>query len=72
VVSAPTLIFETLHGSRAYGLAREGSDTDLEGVVVPTSGGALLRAGVPMELESDVVACEMVDFLATSEHYLVD
>lgn len=30
----PTLIFETLHGSRAYGLAREGSDTDLKGVVV--------------------------------------
>ncbi|MGF1466856.1 MAG: DNA polymerase beta superfamily protein [Sandaracinaceae bacterium] len=30
----PTLIFETLHGSRAYGLAREGSDTDLKGVVI--------------------------------------
>lgn len=30
----PTLIFETLHGSRAYGLARDGSDTDLKGVVI--------------------------------------
>jgi len=28
------VIFETLHGSRAYGLAREGSDTDLKGVVI--------------------------------------
>lgn len=32
--SDPTLIFETLHGSRAYGLAREGSDTDLKGAVI--------------------------------------
>ncbi|HJL18226.1 MAG TPA: nucleotidyltransferase domain-containing protein [Sandaracinaceae bacterium LLY-WYZ-13_1] len=31
---SPTVVFETLHGSRAYGLAREGSDTDLKGVVV--------------------------------------
>lgn len=30
----PTLIFETLHGSRAYGLAREGSDWDYKGIVV--------------------------------------
>lgn len=33
-MSAPTLIFETVHGSRAYGLARAGSDLDLKGVVV--------------------------------------
>jgi len=30
----PILIFETLHGSRAYGLARAASDTDLKGVIV--------------------------------------
>ncbi|MCZ7684658.1 MAG: nucleotidyltransferase domain-containing protein [Sandaracinaceae bacterium] len=30
----PTLIFETVHGSRAYGLAREGSDTDFKGIIV--------------------------------------
>jgi len=30
----PTLIFETIHGSRAYGLAREGSDTDIKGIIV--------------------------------------
>ena len=28
------LIYETVHGSRAYGLARAGSDTDLKGIVV--------------------------------------
>jgi uncharacterized protein len=30
-----TIIFETVHGSRAYGLATESSDTDLRGVFVP-------------------------------------
>jgi predicted nucleotidyltransferase len=30
----PTVLYETLHGSRAHGLAVEGSDTDLKGVVV--------------------------------------
>ena len=29
------VIFETVHGSRAYGLATESSDTDLRGVFVP-------------------------------------
>ncbi len=33
-METPTLIFETVHGSRAYGLATEGSDTDLKGVIV--------------------------------------
>jgi predicted nucleotidyltransferase len=31
----PAVIFETIHGSRAYGLATESSDTDLRGVFVP-------------------------------------
>jgi predicted nucleotidyltransferase len=30
-----TIVFETVHGSRAYGLATESSDTDLRGVYVP-------------------------------------
>lgn len=30
----PTLIFETVHGSRAYGLDEASSDTDLKGIVV--------------------------------------
>ena len=34
MTAGPTLIFETVHGSHAYGLAREGSDLDLKGVVV--------------------------------------
>jgi predicted nucleotidyltransferase len=31
-----TVVFETVHGSRAYGLATESSDTDLRGVFVPS------------------------------------
>jgi uncharacterized protein len=30
----PTVIFETVHGSTAYNLAREGSDVDLKGIIV--------------------------------------
>jgi uncharacterized protein len=33
--SNSAVIFETVHGSRAYGLATESSDTDLRGVFVP-------------------------------------
>ena len=29
-----TLIFETIHGSRAYQLDRPGSDTDIKGIIV--------------------------------------
>jgi predicted nucleotidyltransferase len=29
----PRILYETVHGSRAYGLAREGSDTDHKGVI---------------------------------------
>ena len=32
-----TVIFETVHGSRAYGLATDSSDTDLRGVFVPAT-----------------------------------
>lgn len=35
----------------------------------PTSGGASLAAGVPADLESDVVPCEFVDFFVASEMY---
>ena len=34
-----TVIYETVHGSRAYGLATESSDTDLRGVFVPAALG---------------------------------
>ena len=33
-MNKPTLIYETLHGSRAYGLDRAGSDTDYKGVII--------------------------------------
>lgn len=32
-----TVVFETVHGSRAYGLATSSSDTDLRGVFVPSA-----------------------------------
>ena len=31
------IVYETIHGSRAYGLATETSDTDLRGVFAPPS-----------------------------------
>jgi predicted nucleotidyltransferase len=33
-MTLPTLIFETLHGSRAYNLHRKDSDVDLKGIIV--------------------------------------
>lgn len=35
IVMSDTVIFETIHGSRAYGLATASSDTDFRGVFVP-------------------------------------
>ncbi len=57
----PTLIFETLHGSRAYGLAREGSDEDLKGVVVgpPAWYLGFLPAPEQIELSPDHVRFEV-------------
>lgn len=56
-----TLIFETLHGSRAYGLAREGSDTDLKGVVIgpPSWYFGLAPAPEQVELSADHVRYEL-------------
>ncbi|MFK7985801.1 MAG: nucleotidyltransferase domain-containing protein [Sandaracinaceae bacterium] len=57
----PTLLFETLHGSRAYGLAREGSDTDLKGVIVgPRAWYFGLEPGPEqVELSADHVRWEL-------------
>lgn len=45
-MAAPHLIYETVHGSRAYGLDREGSDTDVKGVVIgPAAWYAGFRGG---------------------------
>ncbi|MEC7524951.1 MAG: nucleotidyltransferase domain-containing protein [Myxococcota bacterium] len=56
-----TLIFETLHGSRAYGLAREGSDTDLKGVVIgpPAWYFGLAPGPEQLELSADHVRYEL-------------
>jgi predicted nucleotidyltransferase len=46
----PRLIYETLHGSRAYGLAREGSDEDRRGVIVGPSRWYFGIAGAPEQI----------------------
>jgi hypothetical protein len=46
-----TVIFETIHGSRAYGLATESSDTDLRGVFVPRALAFMGFIDVPDQLE---------------------
>ena len=48
-----TLIYETVHGSRAYGLAREGSDTDLKGVIVGPKRWYFGFRGGPEQVEHD-------------------
>jgi predicted nucleotidyltransferase len=60
-VSATTLIFETVHGSRAYGLAREGSDTDYKGAIVgpPAWYFGLEPAPEQLELSADHVRWEL-------------
>lgn len=46
-----TLVYETLHGSRAYGLAREGSDVDLKGVIVGPRAWYFGYRGGPEQVE---------------------
>mgnify|MGYP001592747017 CR=1 FL=1 len=46
-----TLVFETLHGSRAYGLAREGSDVDRKGVIVRPARWYFGFAPAPEQIE---------------------
>ncbi|MCB9594866.1 MAG: nucleotidyltransferase domain-containing protein [Sandaracinaceae bacterium] len=60
-MSEPTLIFETLHGSRAYGLARAGSDTDLKGVIIGPAAWYLGFGDAPeqIELSADHVRYEL-------------
>lgn len=48
-----TLIYETVHGSTAYGLAREGSDLDLKGVVVGPRAWYFGYRGGPEQLTLD-------------------
>lgn len=57
----PTVLFETVHGSRAYGLAQQGSDTDLKGVVVGPARWYFGFRGGPeqLELHADHVRYEL-------------
>ena len=47
----PFLIYETVHGSRAYGLEIPGSDTDTKGVLVPDARVLLGWRGGPEQEE---------------------
>ena len=62
---APVPIFETVHGSQAYGLARPGSDTDRKGVVVgPRRWYLGVRPGPEqLELSPDHVRYDVRKFL---------
>ncbi len=64
-MSTPTLIYETLHGSRAYGLARADSDHDYKGVVVgPPAWYFGFRGGLEqVELGKDHVRFELRKFV---------
>lgn len=48
---APYLLFETVHGSRAYGLATASSDIDLKGFLVGPRAWYLGFAGGPEQIE---------------------
>lgn len=58
-MSGETLIYETLHGSRAYGLAREGSDIDEKGVIVGPRSWYFGFHDAPEQLER---SADHVDF----------
>ena len=60
-----TLIYETVHGSRAYGLARDGSDTDIKGVFVGPAAWYLGFTQSPeqVELSADHVRFEVRKFM---------
>jgi predicted nucleotidyltransferase len=59
------VIYETVHGSRAYGLAREGSDLDVKGVVVGPRAWYLGWVGGPdqVTLSDDHVRYELRRFI---------
>lgn len=49
--TAPHVIYETLHGSRAYGLARPDSDHDYKGVIIGPARWYLGYVGGPEQIE---------------------
>lgn len=67
--TAPTLIFETLHGSRAYGLARAASDWDYKGIIIGPKAWYFGFSGGPeqIELGPDHVHYEVRKFCRLAE-----
>jgi predicted nucleotidyltransferase len=65
MTTEPRVIYETVHGSRAYGLARRGSDTDIKGVVVGPRRWYLGFIGGPdqLTLSDDHVRYELRRFV---------
>src|SRR5690606_14926480 len=65
----PTLLYETLYGSRAFGLAREGSDEDVRGIIVgPRSWYfGMFAAPEQVELGKDHMRYELRKFLRLIE-----
>jgi uncharacterized protein len=62
--SEPFVIFETIHGSTAYGLARAGSDVDVKGVIIGPAAWYLGWNGGPeqIDLSPDHVRYEIRKF----------
>ena len=65
-MTEPTLIFETVHGSRAYNLHRPNSDTDYKGIIVGPASWYHGYCGAPeqIELSPDHVRFEIRKFFA--------
>jgi predicted nucleotidyltransferase len=63
--ATPTLIYETVHGSRAYGLERPDSDLDLKGVIVGPASWyhGFLGGEEQLELSADHVWFELRKFV---------
>ena len=50
-MSEPSVIYETVHGSNAYGLARAGSDVDVKGVMIGPAAWYFGWAGGPEQID---------------------
>lgn len=63
-MSEPSVIYETVHGSNAYGLARAGSDVDVKGVMIGPAAWYFGWAGGPeqIDLSPDHVRYEIRKF----------
>jgi predicted nucleotidyltransferase len=64
-VSEPIVIYETVHGSHAYGMERAGSDTDIKGVIIGPRHWYFGHRAAPeqVELHADHVRYELRKFV---------